>query len=293
MAAEINKIALGTVQFGLNYGISNISGQVKPDQVKEMLAVCRRHQVYMLDTAAAYGKSEEVLGLCLPACAGNFKLISKLPTLNGQNVRDIFFKSLEKLGVQNLYGYLIHDYASFTQRPEIYQEVLNLQAEGYIQKVGFSVYHPAQLENLFLKNVPLQLIQIPFNVFDQRFAPLLGELIKREIEIHVRSVFLQGLFFKKTAELPIFFNPVKSQLEKLQQIAQVAAIPLPALLLAFAHSFAEISKIVIGVTSVAELETNLQYRDYLPKVQMLLPSFKELMVDDENMILPYNWKLND
>jgi len=290
MGTAPNKLALGTVQFGLDYGISNTQGQVPENQVREILDFCRQHDINTLDTAAAYGQSEAVLGKLLPDF--NFQVVSKLaPGSAPAKVFPQFHHSLEKLKQNQLYGYLVHDYATYEKQPGIYDEILKLQTAGLIQKVGFSLYYPAHLEKILQNDLPLQLVQIPLNVFDQRFAYLLPALAARNIEVHARSIFLQGLFFKTTTNLPEFFSSLQPALQTIQDISESAGIPLPALLLSFVHGFPEVSKLVIGVTSVAELVANISYVHALEALTPYLASLKNLACTDENLILPFNWKL--
>lgn len=290
MGTAPNKLALGTVQFGLDYGISNTKGQVPENQVRKILNFGRQHDINTLDTAAAYGKSEAVLGNLLPDF--NFQLISKLaPDCIPDEVSTQFHHSLEKLKQNQLYGYLVHDYATYEKQPGIYDEFLKLQTAGLIQKVGFSLYYPAHLEMILQDDLPLQLVQIPFNIFDQRFAYLLPALAARNIEVHARSIFLQGLFFKSATNLPAFFSSLKPALQAIQVISESLGIPLPALLLSFVHGFSEVSKLVIGVTSVAELKANLNYVDFIETVEPYREKLKNLACTDENLILPFNWKL--
>jgi len=290
MGATQNKIALGTVQFGLDYGISNTKGQIPVSQVQEILCFCQQHNINTLDTAAAYGQSEAILGDLLPAF--NFRVISKLaPGCGPSEVPDRFNQSLDKLKQAKLYGYLIHDFASYEKQPGTWEEIVKLQAAGLIQKAGFSLYYPAQLEKILKSDLPLQLVQIPFNVFDQRFTYLLPELASRNVEVHARSIFLQGLFFKSVTGLPAFFSALQPTLQELQQIVETSGIPLPALLLSFVHSYSEVSKLVIGVTSVAELKANLTYFQYTEALAPYRETLKSLAITDENLILPFNWKL--
>jgi len=290
MGTAPNKLALGTVQFGLDYGISNTLGQIPEDQVHEILHFCRQHNIDTLDTAAAYGQSEAILGNLLPDF--NFQVISKLaPGSAPAEVSPQFHHSVEKLKLTQLYGYLVHDYATYEKHPGIYDEIVKLQTAGLIRKAGFSLYYPAHLEKILQDNLPVHLVQIPFNVLDQRFAYLLPELAARNIEVHARSIFLQGLFFKTTANLPAFFSSLKPTLETIQQITAASGVPLPALLLSFVHSFPEVSKLVTGVTSVAELAANISYVHSIEALTPYQASLKKLACTDENLILPFNWKL--
>ncbi|MGV3504277.1 MAG: aldo/keto reductase [Adhaeribacter sp.] len=290
MAGAASKLALGTVQFGLDYGISNTQGKVEADQVAAILACCRKHGIQTLDTAAAYGNSEFILGKALVNQADYFRVISKTrPGTAASQILPEFQNTLSRLGLTKLGGYLVHDFHSYERDPQLYEQLIQLQQAGQVDKIGFSLYYPKQLENLLELKLPMQLVQIPFNIFDQRFAYLLPELGSLGIEVHVRSVFLQGLFFRSPESLPVFFAPLLSQLQALHRIQALSQVPLSSLLLSFVHLQPGISQMVIGVTSEAELKQNLTYLGDLEQVKAFITDLSNLAVRQEELLLPFNW----
>ena len=220
-------------------------------------------------------------------------IISKLPGCPANQVRTVFQNSLQHLKRNKIYGYLIHDFAAFTRDPHLFEEIYQLQQEGFIQKIGFSLYFPEQFEELVRLNLPLQLVQIPFNVFDQRFTYLFPLMAARGIEVHIRSVFLQGLVFKNIPDLPAYFTPFRQNLKSLKQLAHQYEVALPHLMLGFAHLQSGVSKIVIGVTTLDDLIFNNEYVAYLDEVKPLLKTLQEMACPDERFILPFNWQLNN
>ena len=163
-----NKIALGTVQFGLDYGAYNIGGQVDFIEVKKIIDLSLAYGIDTIDTASTYGNSESVLGNIGIA---NFDIITKTSSLdNGvKKVVDDFYNSLERLNVDKVNGLLIHDFNDVTH-PEfkvLFKYLKDLKQQGKIDKVGFSTYIPSQVDFL-LDNFEFDLIQLPFNVFDNR-----------------------------------------------------------------------------------------------------------------------------
>ncbi|PSR52459.1 aldo/keto reductase [Adhaeribacter arboris] len=292
MANERSKLALGTVQFGLDYGVSNSGGKVPITIVRNILKLCLEQNITTLDTAAAYGDSEAVIGKSLANEDNSFQIISKLPNCSTAEVRTIFNNSLQELKKNKIFGYLIHDYSAFTKDPGIFDEIYKLQQEGLIQKIGFSLYYPPHLEEIIKLNLPIQLIQIPFNVFDQRFAYLFPYLNKNDIEIHIRSIFLQGLLFKEIATLPPYFHPFRENLLFLQEVVKQSGLSLSHVLLAFAHLHPEISKIVVGVTSMEELAHNSNYLNVLTDIKPIYHTLKKMATFDERFLLPFNWQLS-
>ncbi|GCC50614.1 aldo/keto reductase [Chryseotalea sanaruensis] len=255
MSANINhRIALGTVQFGLDYGISNAKGKTSLREVTEILDFARDQQITLLDTAAAYGNSEEVIGQCTGA---DFQLVSKFIDAGDRKaVRTSLLTSLEKLKRQSLYAYLAHHANSLIEHPVYWEELLQLREDKLVKKIGYSLYTPAELEKLFQLNMIPDLIQIPFSLLDQRFAQYFKLLKERSVEIHVRSAFLQGLLLMDSKDLGAFFNPVKPVIEKLT--VQFPSIEeRAAALLLFCLQHAAIDKVVMGVNTKVQLERNL------------------------------------
>ena len=158
------KIALGTAQFGLEYGVANTAGRVPQNTVKVMLDLARVLSVDTLDTAAAYGTSEEVLGrLGVDA----FKVISKVPPMADYVEKPVSWikrcvdQSLNNLGCDSLYGLLLHRPLDLL-RPngkELYNALLDLKRQGIIQKIGISVYGPHDLDKL--ADYSFDLVQAP------------------------------------------------------------------------------------------------------------------------------------
>src|SRR5690606_3338778 len=124
-----------------------------------------------------------------------YRIISKYPPNQpDKRIAVAFQESLQQLRVDSLYGYLLHSFASYSSKPGILDELLELKASGRVEKVGISLYHPAEAEELLRQNAPIDLVQFPYSIFDRRFEQLLPELRSRGIETHIRSVYLQGLY---------------------------------------------------------------------------------------------------
>lgn len=287
----IKKLALGTVQFGLKYGISNSRGKVPESEVLEVLTYASQEGIDTLDTASAYGDSEKVLGRCLPYVGNQFKVISKFSGADKQSLEEAIKNTLHNLGQSKLYGLLMHRFEEFKNNSTIFEEYLKLSEIGLIDKVGFSLYHPDELEWLLNKNIPFKLLQVPYNVFDQRFSVFFPELQKRQIELHVRSVFLQGLVFKNLDTLESFFNPIKDRLELLGKIAEESGLSISTLCVDYALLQAEIDKVVIGVESISNLQENIMSTKFVSEVSNLRSKLQSLSFQNEKILNPSRWKL--
>jgi aryl-alcohol dehydrogenase-like predicted oxidoreductase len=155
--------------------------------------------------------------------------------------------------------------------------------------IGVSLYHPHEAEWLLAQGWDLDLVQVPYNVLDQRFAAVLPQLAARGVEVHVRSAFLQGLLLREPASLPAFFHPLAPKLQHLRALLDEAGVPLAAALLLFAAGAPGVTRVVIGVDSVANLHENLAAARWLAAAESLRPALTELAEPTDTFILPYAW----
>jgi len=282
------RLALGTAQFGLAYGLNNTAGQPSATAVAEVLAAAQAAGLTLLDTAAAYGNSEARLG----ELAGKntaFELITKLPAGPLAQVAQQLAESLKRLRRTQLYGVLFHAFKPLQDEPAAWQALQAARAAGQVARIGVSLYHPPEAEWLLAQGWDVDLVQVPYNVLDQRFATLLPRLAARGVEVHVRSAFLQGLLLRELAALPTFFQPLAPKLTRLRALATEAGVPLPAALLLFAAYAPGVARAVIGVDSVANLHENLAAAQYLSAAEALRPALAALAEPTDTFILPYAW----
>jgi aryl-alcohol dehydrogenase-like predicted oxidoreductase len=254
------KLALGTAQFGLPYGIANTEGQVTADAAVKILARAREAGMDTIDTAIAYGDSEQRLG---EAGVEVWQIVSKLPAVP-DGCTDVqawatanVDESLARLKVPHLRGLLLHrpgQLLGANGRP-LYQALSQLKDTGKVEKIGISIYEPSELDDLCAQ-YEFDLVQAPFNVFDIRLATSgwLHRLHAEGVEVHVRSAFLQGLLLAATGKSPVGFErwePLWFSWRK--WIADANLSPLCA---ALGHvlSYPEIDRVVLGVESLRQLD---------------------------------------
>ena len=256
MVSKNQKIVLGTVQFGLDYGISNDTGKTSSEEVSKILDTAYNHGIDILDTAQEYGDSESVLGL---HHGNRFKIITKINPIAGdkRSAEQLLQQSLQRLNLDKLYGTLFHSASSARQNPRTVLELKKLQEQGIIEKVGYSVYTPDELNELIKLYGRPDIIQIPYNLLDRRFEEIAQDLHNKGVEIHTRSTFLQGLFFMNPMGLSEFFNPVKGYLMALQDNFDNSQ-SMAAALLNWVIDKSFIDKVVIGVNTKSQLESNIK-----------------------------------
>jgi hypothetical protein len=284
------RLALGTVQFGTSYGVANASGQVSVEEARRILAQARANGIDMLDTAIAYGDSEARLGAIGVA---NWRVVSKLPTLPAdvanvaEWVRAGVRGSLSRLGVSKLYALLLHRPAQLLS-PEgdaLYRALESVRSEGLVSRIGISIYEPAELDGL-VGRFPVDVVQAPFNVLDRRLVESgwLARLKARGAELHVRSVFLQGLLLMPAGERPRKFRRWQSLWDGWDAwLAQTGLSPLEACV-RYVLSFAEIDAAVVGVDSSTQLaQIVASGRGELPVVPA------SLRCSDADLLNPARW----
>nr|WP_262903388.1 aldo/keto reductase [Hymenobacter psoromatis] len=279
---------MGTAQFGLAYGLNNEAGQPTPAAVAEVLAAARAAGLTLLDTAAAYGNSEARLGEILKEDSG-FEIITKLPAGPPAEVVWHLAASLARLRRSRLYGVLFHAFGPLQAEPTAWRALQAARAAGQVGRIGVSLYHPHEAEWLLAEGWDVDLVQVPYNVLDQRFTAVLPRLAAWGVEVHVRSAFLQGLLLREPAALPSFFQSLAAKLTRLRALTAGAGVPLPAALLLFAAGAPGVARAVIGVDSVANLHENLAAAAYLAAAEKLRPVLTELAEDSDTFILPYAW----
>lgn len=254
------KLALGTVQFGLPYGVANRAGQIAMGEATAILVCAREHGIDTLDTAIAYGDSEERLGAI---GVGDWRIISKLPQVPlqtedvGNWVASCARASLERLQVPNLYGLLLHRPAQLLEPSgdDLFEALRRLKDEGLVRKVGVSVYDPSELASL-VNRFPIDLVQAPLNVFDRRLVDSgwLARLSSGGIEVHTRSVFLQGLLLMAPSERPAAFDRWPALWAAYDR--WIATNPLTRLeaCVRYAVSVPGVSKVIVGVDCMRHLK---------------------------------------
>jgi aryl-alcohol dehydrogenase-like predicted oxidoreductase len=281
MNLNLSKLALGSVQFGLDYGINNTDGVVQFEEVKRIIDVAFFNNIVTVDTARSYGNSEAVLG---QLNLNNWQVVSKFPSIIGESsIEDEFHASIKNLHLKKLYGYIAHSADTLIESPNYWRQLKSLKDQGLISRIGFSIYKTEQLEKLLNLGCIPDLVQVQYNFLDRRFEKYFETLKTLNCEIHTRSAFLQGLFFKE--KIPDYFLPIKSILKEIQFLYPNKS-ERAAFLLEFCLKNPFIDKVVIGVQSAKELQNNIDsLMTFNPQVnsQLALPNF------DSEIVLPYNW----
>lgn len=286
------KLALGTAQFGLNYGISNQSGIIKSEQAARILKDAHLAGIDTLDTAIDYGHSEAALG---NLDVRSWKVVSKLPAIPPEydDLRNwVKFQikgSLDRLRVTKLHAILLHRPYQLLEDigPTLYDVLADMKSQGFVCKVGVSVYDPSELDSLFSK-YSFDIVQVPLNILDRRFmdSGWISRLHLSGVEIHTRSVFLQGLLLMLPQNRPQIFNQWESIWDQWNHwLMKTNLTPLQACI-RYVNSISQIDKIIVGVDSVSQLSEIIEaLGDSLDEI----PDFGSVI--DNRLINPATWRL--
>lgn len=289
------KLALGTAQFGLDYGITNSRGRLGEGDIRALLAEAAQSGCNVLDTAPDYGEAETALG---KLAGEEFSLVTKTyfvnkPAISAQDaskVRDEFMRSLEKMRREHVNALMVHYAADLKAAggARIWEMLLRLQEEGLAGKIGCSVYDAEELDAVAAL-FPIQIVQLPLNAFDQRLerSGHLARLHARGVEIHARSAFLQGVLLADPASLPTHFSPWKEKLAAYQKaLAEQSFTPLSGAL-AYIASTRMVDRLVVGVTNPAEWSAILAANTKLASVAAF--DFAPWAEADTTLLNPSLW----
>lgn len=284
------RLAIGTAQFGFPYGIANKDGEILPDMGSILLNLAWESGIDTLDTAKNYGSSEERLG---KIGVENWRVITKMPPIPEKctDISEWVFsevnQSLSRLRINQLYGLLLHkpDQLMDDYGDELYKAIEELKKINLIKKSGISIYSPDELDNIWPR-FQFDIVQSPFNMFDRRLKDTgwLNRLYRQGVEVHARSVFLQGLLLMQAKERPKkFLKWSRTWNEWDEWLKDNNLTPVQACL-NYVMSHPEFRRVVIGIDNREQLLEIINSVDY--KIP-LAPEFRE--EDKTDLINPSLW----
>lgn len=286
------KLALGTVQFGLDYGVANDAGRLSLAEAKGILSLASTSGIAVLDTAIAYGTSEEVLG---KIGVDQFRIVTKLPSLPFADedevviwIRDQVEASLARLGQKQIYGLLLHRPHDLlgSESKLLIRTLIDLKEAGFIQKIGISIYSPDGLDEIF-KRAPIDLVQAPLNVVDRRMetSGWLDRLKADGVEIHARSAFLQGLLLMDRSKIPQKFSRWSMLWDAWHERLRNAGMSPLVACLSYPLSFEQVDHVIVGVDTAAQLTEIIQAANHAEADLDTL----FMTSTDTNLTNPSNW----
>jgi len=290
---NISKLSLGTVQFGLDYGIANSNGKPLQKDVDRIIEYVSNNGINCFDTAQAYGNSEQVLGESLKNIDEKI-VISKLKSnIFRENLNINITKSLKNLNLSSLFGLLLHDSdILYDWKSEDTKSVNHLIDSKKIKYFGVSIYTSRDFE-LAIENENIKFIQIPFNLFDQRaYKENWFEKAKKNNKlIFIRSIYLQGLLLMEKNKVPSNLESAKKYLDILDKYCKKLNITRNELSLSFVDTIAKDSMILFGCENITQAEENIKNYNNLNKldVEIIYNLTEELSAINEKIYNPTKW----
>jgi len=261
MTSAALKLGLGCARFGARSVPQAGQLGIAAPEAFATIALAAEAGVTLVDTAAQWGESEAVLGQVLPS-QPPFSVITKTAPIAGgvEALERRARTSLDRLGQTRARALLVHDAAELLgpDGPALWTRLRRLKDLGLFEAIGFSACacdDPLGLARRFQPDI----VQVPLNILDQRLiaSGALAELAALGVEVHLRSIFLQGLMFRPGHDLPIEARGLAAGLSRLRRlVAEAGADPL-RIALGFALSRPEASRVIVGISSPQELRAIL------------------------------------
>lgn len=284
-----DKLILGTVQFGLKYGINNSLGKPEKKSVFDILSYAYENGIKYLDTAELYGNAHELIGEFHKSHPKTkFNIITKFPHDFEDSLDNKINNYLSQLNVDYLEAILFHSFESYLNYKSHLNNLVKLKSKT-VKYIGVSVYTNEQM-NEVIDDINIDIIQIPFNLFDN--LNLRGELINKAKSknkiIHTRSAFLQGLFFMKKNNPCSIRIKLENELNIVEKISIKSSIPIGSIALNYCLMQANIDGVLIGVDSLEQLKENIDFaKNKIPN--KYLDEINAILINNIELLNPSTW----
>lgn len=292
-----SRLTLGAVQLGMPYGIANVTGQPAYEQAREILACAYTGGITCVDTAAAYGSSEEVLGRAMAelGIAERLLVVTKAPALDDsltakaaeRQIEAAVTRSLQRLRLERLPLCLFHREKDFR-----YVETLKrLQSRGLISALGCSMETPEAADAVFAGG-EADAMQVPGSLLDRRFLQAdYGTQHHARPAVFVRSVFLQGLLLMPPERVPSGLSEAVPTLRALRSLAESASMSLEEMAIRYVLSYRGVTSVLIGIETVAQMQRALSFLDSPPLDGAMMQAIHEAAPSlPERVLVPSLWK---
>lgn len=288
---DCQRLVLGTAQLGADYGIAFTSKKITSRGFQSIMGVARDAGVNSIDTAMAYGDSQKILG---EIGVGEWSITTKLPpvpddiTSIDKWYSEAIASSLLELRVPKIDTLLIHDVNELSGRfgNALIKLLRSSKIKGDVINVGVSIYAPQEIA-AFYQNFRPDIVQCPYNIFDQRISTTgwLQKLTADNVKVHARSVFLQGIILREITELNSYFDPWYSNFDSWENFCRQNSFSKLQAALGFVKSEKRIKKIIVGVENCNQIEQILEAYQANSSQVFVSPC------EDEALVNPLMWKI--
>ena len=281
-------IILGSVQFGIPYGINNNLGIPDIEEVITLLDFARSNGITIIDTAAAYGAAQNKIA----AYHQNhppFEIITKVHLEGHENIQQSIEASLENLYISSFHTILYHRFSDYMKFPKEHRSLMTMKKQGLMKYAGVSIYSNDEFSRAIQLDW-VDVIQFPYNLLDndaQRGA-LINTAKKAGKILHSRSVFLQGLLMKPIKDFPLALHPLKKYLANISQAESRHQIQRLSLCINYALQNKLLDGVLIGVDTKEQLKQNIN-ASLTPITNALMHEIDHIKVTEIDLLYPYNW----
>lgn len=288
------KLGLGSAQWGMHYGVSNSTGRTQHAEIGRLLKKAREVGIGFIDTASLYGGAEQALGM---HSLDGLKIVTKTPRFaksrvteaDAKQLVDTFQRSIEFLRVESVNGLLVHhaDDVLVPGSDYLIEALTDLKNRGFAKRIGISIYNSNEIEKICDRLRP-DIVQLPLNVIDQRLLKdgSLEFLHRKGIEVHVRSVFLQGLLLMPIEGIPDYFRPWRHILKDWHEACALQGVSKLQAALNFTLNLNMVDCVVVGIENLKQFKEILGVLDFDNCFD-----YEDLGSDDVGLVNPVNWRL--
>ena len=295
----LTKLTLGTAQFGLDYGINNCSGKPDIKESIEMLEYAYSNGIKSVDTAAAYGDSEIVIGKWIEDYPHEDLFItSKISSITDANIsknnimgylEEQICLSLEKLRIKKIDNILLHNFYDLINYGSILMDALiKLKDKGYVEIIGCSIYDLESIDTF--SQYPFDSIQFPGSIFNQRIleSDKLIKLKEKNVKIFVRSAFVQGLVFMNPVKLPKELAGIKKYLIQLKELSDDYNLSISEIAMGYLMNHDRVDSIVFGVDNINQLKEIIEIKNKnIINKEVIIDKFSTV---PDKLVDPRNWR---
>jgi aryl-alcohol dehydrogenase-like predicted oxidoreductase len=284
------RVVIGGVQIGIDYGVANNSGKMDSNSLDSLANYMSEFGICEFDTASSYGESEALIGKYFIQRANflNTKVVTKF-TLDKHyalgDIERLVKISLNNLQDKTLFGLLVHRFNDYKSYPELMNELLNLRLQGLIENIGFSIYSTEELDIILENKLDINIIQIPFNIFDKRFERYFDEVASRNIKIYARSIFMQGLVFLDLNQINQNLFVASKYLKFLKNISDNYGFSIPSICFNYVFLNSKIDKLIIGIDNPLHLKKIIQTVNDFDKSHNIFNELDEFKTKKDDLYL--------
>ncbi|EPR68561.1 aldo/keto reductase [Cyclobacterium qasimii] len=297
---EVSQIAFGGVEIGLPYGpgITSEKDMLQENEAIDLLLQALDSGVNFFDTARMYGKSEELIGKAFAQHRNEVVICTKCQHLRDVSgnlpdekalvkiIRESLVGSLKALGMEALDVLMLHQAdIEILQNEAVCRTFEDIKKEGLSIAIGASTYTVEESETAINSGL-WEVIQLPYNLLDQRQSNIFDLGVKKGVGMVVRSVLLRGMLSDRGKNLKEPLAEIEKHIAKYAALATQEGLTLPEYATRFVLDQPNVSSVLVGIDKSLYLEKALETAN-LPALSKKLLAGAIPFPDPEFINIPY------